>query len=143
MSYRYRRDDYDDDGYDYRGRYNRKGNPLLATIIFAIVAGLFVFIIPFESFDCNNNVCHIYEKKGLIGSDKIKEQFRQDEIQSYYIFSHRTKHGKNGSYHDEYKVRLYLKDGRQVVIPHEFCRDKQGAIDLANGIMQGQSYSKR
>lgn len=113
---------------------------ILSLVLFLL---LLLFVIPIRSFDCNSVVCRIYERRGYLGFDIVEQEFYQDDVVSYSIDGYRTKHGRRGSYHNDYSVILELKNGERVEMPKHYCVNKQAAVNIAKGIMRGNSYKRQ
>ena len=69
---------------------NFKKNEMIITYLLIILSAIFLillslFVIPINKFDCDKNVCKIYEKLGFLGSEYPIEIFNRIDIKSYSI----------------------------------------------------------
>ena len=122
---------------------DNKKNPVLGVIIILVSILAYLFLIPFNSFDCQSNVCHVYKKNGLWGAEKIKMQFTQDEVISARVLSYPTKHHKHGYRHNHHKIIIKLKNEEIIFLPKIFCGNDYRVKDLAKAIKQSKPVPKQ
>ena len=128
-----------------RTRYNGPFANAIFVILCIVATINTLFFQQIDTLICAGGICNCYQQTGTFGMKKLQYKFRTDDILKHtYKTSYHRESSSHGSYrtHTDYSPVLYLKDGRTIELPLQFCRNQNRADEFVQAI-KSKKYTKK